>query len=218
MLKIENISKKFVHKHGQVTALNSISLEISNGEFICITGPSGSGKSTLLLALGGMSSPETGKVFWDNKSIYDMNLTQRAEWRGQNIGFVFQTFNLMPYLNVIENVELALDLSDKQDIKKENILKILDKLKLSDRLDHIPSELSIGQQQRVALARALIKNPQVILADEPTGNLDSQTASEITSILKEINQDGKTIVLVTHDTDLAKIADRNMRIVGGKTS
>jgi putative ABC transport system ATP-binding protein len=216
MLKLSNIRKIFSHRHGKVTALNDINLEIADGEFLSITGPSGSGKSTLLLALGGMSSPNEGKVLWNNESIFDWELKQRAQWRAKTIGFVFQTFNLIPYLTVYENVNLAMDLSDPQNEKNETILSILDRMKLSNRLDHLPSELSIGQQQRVALARALVKDPQVILADEPTGNLDPETAEEILNIFKEVNHEGKTVVLITHDPRIAQMTKRNVRIVDGR--
>ncbi len=216
MIKVENISKTFFHKHGKVGALKNISLEIADGEFLSITGPSGSGKSTMLLALGGMSSPNEGKVYWNEESIFDWDLKKRAQWRATTVGFVFQTFNLIPYLTVYENVGLALTLSGNPNKNGRDILQILDRMKLSDRLEHLPGELSIGQQQRVALARALIKNPQVILADEPTGNLDPQTAGEILDLFKEVNTNGKTVVLITHDPNIAKMARRNIRIVEGQ--
>jgi putative ABC transport system ATP-binding protein len=216
MLKVDNIRKTFSHRHGKVSALSDINIEIADGEFLSITGPSGSGKSTLLLALGGMSSPNDGKVLWNNESIFDWELKQRAQWRAKTVGFVFQTFNLIPYLTVYENVSLAMDLSDPQSDRNETILSILDRMKLSNRLDHLPSELSIGQQQRVALARALVKDPQVILADEPTGNLDPETAEEILTIFKEINHEGKTVVLITHDPRIAQMTKRNVRIVDGR--
>jgi putative ABC transport system ATP-binding protein len=218
MIKVENISKTFSHRHGKVSALKNISLEIADGDFLSVTGPSGSGKSTLLLALGGMSSPNEGKVYWNKESIFDWELKTRAQWRGKTVGFVFQTFNLIPYLTVFENVSLALTLSENVKQNGQDIVKILDRMKLSDRLEHLPSELSIGQQQRVALARALVKDPQVILADEPTGNLDPQTAGEILDIFKEVNTEGKTVVLITHDPNIAKMAKRNIRIVDGKIS
>jgi putative ABC transport system ATP-binding protein len=218
MLKVNKLSKRFIHKHSKVTALDDVSFEIKDGEFLSITGPSGSGKSTLLLALGGMNSPEEGKVLWNNESIYDWKLDTRIEWRAKNIGFVFQTFNLIPYLNVFENVSIALSLSGKKEAGTKEVLNILERVKLSDRLDHLPNELSVGQQQRVALARALIKNPQLILADEPTGNLDSQTASEIINLLKEVNREGKTVVLITHDANLAKLGKRNIKLIEGKIS
>jgi putative ABC transport system ATP-binding protein len=216
MLKANNIRKTFSHRHGKVTALCDINLEIADGEFFSITGPSGSGKSTLLLALGGMSGPNEGKVLWNDESIFDWELKRRAQWRAGTVGFVFQTFNLIPYLTVYENVSLAMSLSDPGNDKREPILSILDRMKLSNRLDHLPSELSIGQQQRVALARALVKNPQVILADEPTGNLDPETAGEILEIFKAINREGKTVVLITHDPKIAQMTNRNVRIVDGK--
>ena len=216
MIRVENINKVFSGRHKNVQALKNISLGIKDGEFLSIIGPSGSGKSTLLLTLGGMSSPTSGKVFWKNDPIYDWKLNKRADWRGQTIGFVFQTFNLLPYLNVYDNVRISLDLSAINGKNGKDILHILEQMKLSDRLEHIPSELSVGQQQRVALARALVKDPQLILADEPTGNLDPDTASEIINVLKEVNKKGKTIVLVTHDPNWAKLADRTIKIVEGE--
>lgn len=216
MLKVENISRQFAQKHHTVSALEKISLEIAEGEFISITGPSGSGKSTLLLALGGMSSPDEGNIFWRGESIYDWEIKKRAEWRALTVGFVFQTFNLIPYLNVFDNISLSQDLSLNHRANHEDIIKILNRINLSDRIDHLPAELSVGQQQRVALARALIKNPQLILADEPTGNLDPVTASEIINILQEVHQEGKTVILVTHDPELSRLADREIKLVDGK--
>jgi len=218
MIRIDNICKIFDQRHNVVTALKNISMEIENGEFLSITGPSGSGKSTLLLTLGGMSSPTEGKIFWNNESIYDWELKKIAEWRAQIIGFVFQTFNLIPYLNVYENVSIALDLSMNKNVNGEDVFEILKRMQLSNRLEHMPGELSVGQQQRVALARALIKNPQLILADEPTGNLDPGTASEILNILQEVNEEGTTVILVTHDPNLSKKANRTIKIVDGETS
>jgi putative ABC transport system ATP-binding protein len=216
MIRVENINKVFTSRHTNVHALKNVSLEIKDGEFLSIIGPSGSGKSTLLLTLGGMSSPTSGSVFWKNDPIYDWKLNKRADWRGQTIGFVFQTFNLLPYLNVYDNVQISLGLSTKNGRNGKDVLNILDRMGLSERLEHLPSELSVGQQQRVALARALVKDPQLILADEPTGNLDPGTASEIINILKEVNKKGKTIVLVTHDPNLAKLSDRSVKIVDGE--
>jgi len=216
MIRAENINKVFSGRHKNVQALKNISLKIKEGEFLSIIGSSGSGKSTLLLTLGGMISPTSGRVFWKNDPIYEWKLNKRADWRGQTIGFVFQTFNLLPYLNVYDNVQISLGLSARNGKNGEDVLKILDRMGLSDRLEHVPSELSVGQQQRIALARALVKDPQLILADEPTGNLDPITASEIINVLKEVNREGKTIVLVTHDPHLAKLADRTIKIVDGE--
>jgi len=215
MLKIEHASKIFHHKHGTVTALSDVSLEIKTGEFISISGPSGSGKSTLLLALGGMSHPNNGEVIWENESVYKWELSKRAQWRAKEIGFIFQTFNLINYLTVYENVAIALNLAGEK-VDRKRIIDILDKMKLPDRIKHLPNELSIGEQQRVAIARALIKNPSMLLADEPTGNLDPQTANDILKILKEINNEGKTVVFITHNPDLAKLANRNIRIEEGR--
>lgn len=216
MIRVENINKVFTSRHTNVQALKNVSLEIKDSEFLSIIGPSGSGKSTLLLSLGGMSSPTSGKIFWKNDPIYDWKLNKRADWRGQTIGFVFQTFNLLPYLNVYDNVQISLGLSGRNEKNGKDVLNILDRMGLSKRLEHLPSELSVGQQQRVALARALVKYPQLILADEPTGNLDPDTASEIINVLKEENKKGKTIVLVTHDPNLAKLSDRSIKIVDGE--
>jgi putative ABC transport system ATP-binding protein len=216
VLKVDNISQEFTTRHDTVLALKNISLEIKDGEFLSITGPSGSGKSTLLLTIGGMRAPTQGKIFWSNDSIYHWKIGKRAEWRARTIGFMFQTFNLIPYLTVYENLSLALHLSENKEKNGDDIVNILDKMELSNRLHHLPKELSVGQQQRVALARALVKNPQLILADEPTGNLDPKTASGILDILKEINKLGKTVVLVTHNPDLAQLAHTNIQLDNGE--
>lgn len=216
MIKAHNISKKFRGRHSSVHALKDVSLHITKGDFVSITGPSGSGKSTLLLTLGGMSAPHEGKIIWNEESVYDWGLKKRAEWRAQTVGFMFQTFNLIPYLTVFENVAIAERLSGKLTVDKDKILGMLGRMKLSDRLDHLPRELSVGQQQRVAMARALIKEPSLILADEPTGNLDPKAATGILDILKEVNSEGKTVVLITHDPHTASIAKRNIHIEDGQ--
>ena len=215
MLKVKNISKKFDHRRANVIALNDVSFNISDGDFISITGPSGSGKTTLLLALGGMSAPSAGNVLWQDESIYGYSAKTLAKWRSQNVGFVFQTFNLIPYMTVYENIEIALRLAGQLNNAEKKIMELIDKIGLSKRSDHLPSELSVGQQQRVAIARALVKNPKVILADEPTGNLDPKTAVEILEILKLANTEGKTLVLITHDQKIAEMAARNIKIVDG---
>lgn len=215
MLTAQNINKTFCNKHNQVQALKSVSIEINKGEFVSITGTSGSGKSTLLLTLGGMSSPVSGKVFWDGESVFDWSNEKRAQWRAKTIGFVFQTFNLVPYLTVYENVMIALDLSGKNENSVEQVDKVLKRLGLYERKDHLPREISVGQQQRVALARVLVKDPELILADEPTGNLDPRTAAEILAVIKDTKKDGKTVVLITHDPHIAQTADRIIRIEDG---
>lgn len=216
ILKTELATKRFIQKHGEVMALKNVSIEISKGEFISITGPSGSGKSTLLLMLGGMSTPTQGQVFWENEPIYQWKLRERAQWRAKKIGFVFQSFNLVPYLTVIENVTIALRLANNGAAEKEKIQQMLLDMKLADRLHHLSSELSVGQQQRVALARALIKNPEILLADEPTGNLDPDTAAEVLAIFKKLNNEGKTVILITHDPAIAKMTQRTIHIVNGE--
>lgn len=215
MLKVKNISKKFDHRRSNVTALNDVSFNVSDGDFISITGPSGSGKTTLLLALGGMSAPSSGNVLWQDEPIYDYSPKNLAKWRSQNVGFVFQTFNLIPYMTVYENIEMALRLAGRLNDAGKAITELIDKMGLSKRSDHRPSELSVGQQQRVAIARALVKNPKLILADEPTGNLDPNTAVEILDILKTANKEGKTLILITHDKKIAEMAARNIKIVDG---
>jgi putative ABC transport system ATP-binding protein len=216
MLKASSISRIFKRKHGTVKALDKASMEIKDGEFVSITGPSGSGKSTLLLALGGMSRPDEGGVLWDNQSIYDWDIKKRSEWRGSCVGFVFQSFNLVPYLTVYENISVGLSLAGNGAGGAQRIDKILDEVDLESRKDHLPSELSIGQQQRVALARALVKKPRLILADEPTGNLDPETGKEVMNIIKGQHAAGTTVVMITHDPNMAIMAQRTIRIVEGK--
>jgi putative ABC transport system ATP-binding protein len=215
-LKTELVTKRFAQKHGEVMALKDVSIEINKGEFVSVTGPSGSGKSTLLLMLGGMSTPTQGQVYWENEPIYQWNIKERAQWRAKKVGFVFQSFNLVPYLTVIENVSIAMRFSNDFSNGKERILQILSDMKLSDRLHHLSSELSVGEQQRVALARALIKNPEILFADEPTGNLDPDTAADVLAVFKKLNKEGKTIILITHDPNIAKMTQRTIRIVNGE--
>jgi putative ABC transport system ATP-binding protein len=216
MLKTKGISRIFKRKHGTVKALDNASLEIKEGEILSIIGPSGSGKSTLLLALGGMSRPDQGSVCWHEQSIYDWNVAKRSQWRGTTVGFVFQSFNLVPYLTVFENVSAGLSLANGGVADPGAINGILDEVDLGTRKDHVPSELSIGQQQRVALARALVKKPRLILADEPTGNLDPDTGKEVMEIITRQHAGGTTVVMITHDPDVARMAQRTIRIVDGK--
>jgi putative ABC transport system ATP-binding protein len=216
MLKAAHISRIFKRKHGTVRALDNASIEIKPGEFLSIIGPSGSGKSTLLLAIGGMSHPDEGSVFWNDQSIYDWDVTKRSQWRGASVGFVFQSFNLVPYLTVYENISVGLTLANNSLANDCSIDTILDEVDLTDRKDHLPSELSIGQQQRVALARALVKKPRIILADEPTGNLDPDTGKEVMDIIKRQHATGTTVVMITHDPNIARMAQRTVKIVEGR--
>ncbi|HEX7401225.1 MAG TPA: ABC transporter ATP-binding protein [candidate division Zixibacteria bacterium] len=217
MIKIENLSKKYNSKGNSVVALNEVSLSIKKGEFISIVGPSGSGKTTLLLCMGGLIHPSVGKVDIDGASIYDLDIKERAVFRLRNLGFVFQTFNLIPYLTALENVQIPLSLAGTANGNQtERATELLEKLGLGDRLNHKPRELSIGQQQRVAIARALANNPKIIMADEPTGNLDPNTTNETVAYLNLLNQAGITVVMVTHNPGVAESAQRTLKLVDGR--
>jgi putative ABC transport system ATP-binding protein len=216
VLRAETISKDYNHRGRTVAALQEVSVEIPEGEFLCIVGPSGSGKSTLLLALGGMLSPSAGRVLLDGRSLYDLTPRERARLRRETIGFVFQTFNLVPYLSALENVQIPLLLARANEgAQRERAGFLLERVGLGDRLDHKPSELSVGQQQRVALARMLANDPSVILADEPTGNLDPQTGGQVIEFLETLNEEGKTVVMVTHDHRAALNNHRTLWLAEG---
>lgn len=216
MLLMESVSKKYQHRGRTVNALDDVTLEVKKGEFVAIVGPSGSGKSTLLLLLGGMLSPENGRVWLDGDSLYELDAEERAKTRRKKVGFVFQTFNLVPYLTATENVQVPLLLSGVNGgTQRGKAEALLARVGLGDRLDHKPNELSVGQQQRVALARMLANDPAFILADEPTGNLDPDTSGSVMDFLAELNEEGRTIVMVTHDPKVAQRAKRTLRIVEG---
>jgi putative ABC transport system ATP-binding protein len=217
VLKMENASKTYRHRGQLVKALDGATVHIPRGDFVSVVGPSGSGKSTLLLMLGGMLSPSEGRVLLEDKSVYDLSSRDRAAMRREKVGFVFQTFNLVPYLSALDNVQVPLFLA-KVDVKsqKQRATALLERVGLSDRLDHKPGELSVGQQQRVALARMLANDPAVILADEPTGNLDPETSQQIIGFLEQFNHEGRTIVMVTHDPRAAKRAKRTLRLQDGE--
>jgi putative ABC transport system ATP-binding protein len=218
-MRLESVSKSYLHRGRTVAALDNASLEIAAGDFVAVVGPSGSGKSTLLLVLGGMLSPSAGKVFLNGRSLYELSPNQRAELRRQKVGFVFQTFNLVPYLTALENVQIPLYLAGLgQEAQKQRAASLLERVGLGDRLDHKPPELSIGQQQRVALARVLANDPEIILADEPTGNLDPETGRQILDLLEEMNREGRTVVMVTHDPRAAARAKRLLRLKDGTIS
>ncbi len=216
MLRMEAVSKNYNHRSQTVAALCGASVDIPKGDYVSVVGPSGSGKSTLLLILGGMLSPTEGEVFLDGQSLYALSPDQRAAVRRETIGFVFQTFNLVPYLSAMENVQIPLFLAGiAEDGQRERATALLERVGLSNRLDHKPSELSVGQQQRVALARVLANDPAVILADEPTGNLDPDTTQQVIEFFDELNQEGRTIVMVTHDPAAAGRAKRTLRLAEG---
>ncbi len=219
MLRLQSVSKSCSHRGRSVKALDDVTLEILRGEFVSVVGPSGSGKSTLLLTFGGMLSPAAGRVMVDEQSLYELSPEKRAAVRRKTIGFVFQTFNLVPYLTAMENVQVPLFLAGvTPNDQKAKAAPLLERLGLGDRLDHKPSELSVGQQQRVALARMLANDPAVILADEPTGNLDPDTSETILTFLEELNREGRTIVMVTHDLRAARRAKRILKLVDGSVS
>lgn len=218
IIRTEGLSKYYGEKNTRVEALKNINLTIKKGEFIAIMGASGSGKSTLLHLLGGIENPSSGKVYIEGIDLYKMDENQRAVFRRRKIGFVFQNFNLLPVLTVEENIILPL-LLDKKVADRAYIDGLLNILKLDKRREALPNQLSGGQQQRVAIGRALSYNPSIILADEPTGNLDSETSKEIMDLLKiSIKKYNQTLVVITHDINIASQADRIIRIEDGKTS
>lgn len=217
MIKIENLSKTFQTEEVETTALNNINLEIKKGEFVAIMGPSGCGKSTLLNILGMLDSPSEGKYYFDNQEVGSQKEKQRNKIRKGNVNFVFQSFNLIDELNVYRNVELPLNyLNIKSADKKARVLEMLDRMKIGHRRNHYPQQLSGGQQQRVAIARAVAANPKLLLADEPTGNLDSKTGLEVMNLLSELNNEGTTIVMVTHSERDAEFAHRVIRLFDGE--
>ena len=200
MLQLKSVSKSYLHRGKKVVALDEATLEIPQGQFVSIIGPSGSGKSTLMLMLGGMLSPSSGKVLIEGRSHYDLSIEERSALRRKKIGFVFQTFNLIPYLSALENVQVPLYLAGlDQEEQRKKAQSLLERFGLGQRTDHKPAELSVGQQQRVALARMIANEPSTIFADEPTGNLDPEMTREILDFLNELHQEGRTIVMVTHD-------------------
>jgi putative ABC transport system ATP-binding protein len=216
MLKCVNTTKKFVAGEVLTTALNGISLEIKAGEYVAITGPSGCGKSTLLSILGMLDTCDSGEYWFEGQNVAGWSEARLSERRRGRIGFIFQTFNLIEELSVAENVELALDYSHVPTReRRERVAGMLDKLGLAHRADHSPSQLSGGQQQRVAIARALITKPAVLLADEPTGNLDTAHGEEVMRILQQINDEGTTIVMVTHSPVHAARASRTVGLLDG---
>lgn len=216
MIHLHQVSKRYRHKQGEVVALQPTTLEIARGEFVAVVGPSGSGKTTLLSMLGGMLAPSSGRVWLDEDSLYDATATHRAKVRQQKLGFVFQTFNLIPYLSALENVQIPLMLSGScSEEQKTRVEGLLARVGLEHRLHHKPSELSIGQQQRVALARTLANDPKVILADEPTGNLDPETRQQVMGFLDELCREGRTVIMVTHDPAAAERAKRRIKLADG---
>ena len=219
VIKLNEIARHFVVGTETVKALRSISLTIEKNEFVALMGPSGSGKSTLMNILGCLDTPTSGNYFLNGNDVSKLNDNQLAEIRNKEIGFIFQTFNLLPRSTALENVTLPLIYAGFSKSKRlEQAKEALDNVQLSDRITHKPNELSGGQRQRVAVARALVNKPSIILADEPTGNLDSRTSIEIMGLLEEIHKAGNTIIVVTHEEDIAQHAHRIIRLIDGNIS
>ncbi|MDI3481038.1 MAG: putative transport system ATP-binding protein [Tepidanaerobacteraceae bacterium] len=217
VINLENVYKIYKMGDTAVHALDDVSLKIDEGEFVAIVGPSGSGKSTLMNILGCLDTPTKGKYEFEGRDVSRLNDNELAAIRNRRIGFVFQNFNLLPKLTALENVELPLMYAGKSAaFRRKRAREMLEAVGLGERLHHKPKELSGGQQQRVAIARALAADPPVILGDEPTGNLDTKSGREIMEIMKTLNKNGKTIILITHDLNIAKQAQRNVHIQDGK--
>lgn len=218
VIKLEDVWKRYeMGKSGGLTVLKEINFQIKKGEFVAITGPSGSGKSTIMHLIGALDIPSYGNVYLKEKNITKMSKTSLATLRGKTIGFIFQQFNLLPTFNALENVMIPMELVDVPEAEsKKRAEKLLTLMGLEDRMHHKPTELSGGQQQRVAIARALANNPEVIIADEPTGNLDSKTGLFVMDFLSEMNRQGKTIIMVTHEVDLVSYASRVIYIKDGR--
>ena len=215
ILRVENLTKVYGEGQNKVIALDNVSFNVEKGEFVAIVGASGSGKSTLLHLLGGVDKPTKGKVFVDGKDIYKLSEDNLAIFRRREVGLIYQFYNLIPILNVEENITLPLEL-DNRKIDKTDLNELLKKLGMYNRRTHLPNELSGGQQQRTSIGRALITHPAIILADEPTGNLDSKSSDEIVELLRQTNKEYKqTIIMITHNVEIAKMADRIIEIEDG---
>lgn len=215
-LRTENLSKKYGENEATVTALDQVSFSVEKGEFVAVMGASGSGKSTLLNLLGGLDYPTEGKVLYHDKDIFDMIDEELSRFRLKTIGFIFQSYNLIPELTVRENIILPAEIA-KEKPDEDRMAQIIESLGLSDRLSHLPGQISGGQQQRVAIARALINRPEILLCDEPTGNLDQKSGENVMQLLKMLNKDyGITILMITHDAKIAEQTSRTINISDGK--
>lgn len=217
VISLQDVYKTYFLDGVDVPAINGISLDIKQGDFVAIIGPSGSGKSTAMNLVGCLDTATKGKIYLGEHNINLLDESDLAQIRGKKIGFIFQTFNLIPSLNALENVALPMMFQDvSRDERMRKAALLLQKVALENRMKHLPNQLSGGQRQRVAIARALINDPEIILADEPTGNLDTKTGDEVMSLLKDLNRQGKTIILVTHNNELTKLADTIVYIKDGK--
>lgn len=216
ILKVENLCKRYGEKDTEVVALDNVSFTVEKGEFVAIIGASGSGKSTLLHLIGGVDRPTSGRVFIDGTDIYELNADKLAIFRRRQVGLIYQFYNLIPILNVVENITLPCRL-DGKEVKEERLEELLEILNLKNRKEHLPNQLSGGQQQRVSIGRAIVNYPAIVLADEPTGNLDSKASREIIDLLKMSNQKyNQTVIVITHDENIALEADRTLTIDDGK--
>jgi putative ABC transport system ATP-binding protein len=215
MIRLENVSKIYQAAGGEVRALDDVSLQIDAGEFVAVRGPSGCGKSTLLTLVGGLGRPTSGRIIVAGEDLAEMTAAQQAEFRAKSIGFVFQMFHLLPYLNVLDNVVVGAAGEDRAASDSE-ARELLDRFGLNDRLRHLPPQLSAGERQRVAMARAMLNRPQLILADEPTGNLDPESAAIVLDLLTDFQQQGGTILLVTHEEQAAARAGRTILLRQGQ--
>jgi len=216
ILKIENLNKTYGEGQSKIIAVNNISLQVESGEFVAIVGASGSGKSTLLHMIGGVDKPTSGTIEINGVNIYELNEAKQAEFRRKEVALIYQFYNLIPVLNVEENMCLPIKLDSKK-VDNQKLDKLIESLGLEEKRKNLPNELSGGQQQRVAIGRSLLQSPKLLLADEPTGNLDSQNSKEIIDLLKKANKEyNQTILLVTHDSSIAKQADRIITINDGK--
>ncbi len=216
VISLENVEKVYQMDEVEVHALRGINLSIHEGEFVSIMGPSGSGKSTMLHIIGCLDNPSSGKVFLGGEDVSQLGSSKLARIRGREIGFVFQFFNLYPTLNTIENVELPMMILDvDKTVRRKKAKELLESVGMGDRIHHLPSQLSGGQRQRMAIARALANDPSVLLADEPTGNLDSKSGEELLSVFKRLNKEGRTVIVVTHDQSIAESAEKIVKMKDG---
>ena len=217
LIEVKNISKDYESGDTVVHALKDVDFYIDDGEFVAMMGQSGSGKSSLLSIIGGLNHPTQGKLFIDTLDIYGLSSEQRADFRSEYIGIIFQSFQLISYLTVIENVKLPMAITGiAANQKKEMAMNVLESVGLKDKANRLPDQLSGGEQERVAIARAIVNNPPILLADEPTGNLDTQTAKEVMNILKQINNNGQTILMVTHNPNLCEYSSRTIKVKDGE--
>ncbi len=218
LIEIKDLGKTYTSGKNLVTAIERMDFFIDDKEFVTIMGQSGSGKSTLLSTLGALNRPSSGKVFVDSLDLYSLSNEQRADFRSEYMGFIFQSFQLIPYLTVLENIKLPMAVTGRTKKEKHHMaMEVIERVGLKEKSDRLPDQLSGGEQERVAIARAIVNKPPIILADEPTGNLDSETAKEIMGLLKSLNQDGHTIIMVTHNTEMEKFASRTIRVRDGKS-